>query len=55
MLNRDRLLLSDYTMDPEFDNNFDSYEDLDYDFGKDIDPDPDAIEMDELDGELWLD
>jgi len=53
MLERDRLFLSKYAIDPEIDNNFDSYEDLDYDFGKDIIPDPDMIERDELDGDLW--
>jgi DNA-binding NtrC family response regulator len=39
----------------EIENNFDSYEDLDYDLGMDINPAPDTIEMDELDGDLWID
>jgi hypothetical protein len=55
MLDQDRLFLSKYIMDPGIDNSFDSYEDLDYDFGKDINPDPDTIEMNELDGDLWID
>ena len=55
MLERDRLFLSKYAIDPEIENSFDSYEDLDYDFGKDIDSDPDTSEMDELDGDLWCD
>ena len=55
MLERDRLFLSKYAIDPEIENNFDSYEDLEYDFGKGINPDSDTIEMDELDGDLWCD
>ena len=55
MLERDRLFLSKYAIDPEIENNFDSYEDLDYDLGMDINADSDTIEMDELGGDLWID
>jgi len=52
MLDRARFVLSDYIMGPEFDNNFDSYEDLDYDFGMGISSDPETIEPDE---DFWID
>ena len=42
-------------MDPEIENNFDSYEDLDYDLGMDLNPDSDTIEIDEFDGYFWID
>jgi len=45
-----RLFLSKYAIDPEIENNFDSYEDLDYDLGMDLNADSHTIEMDELDG-----
>jgi len=53
MLERDRLYVSKYAIDPEINNNFGSYEVFDYDFGMDINPDSDVIEMDELDEDLW--
>ena len=33
-------------VDPEIEISFDSYEDMEYDFGKDINPDPNTIETD---------
>ena len=56
MLERDRLYLSKYAIDPEIDNSFDSDEILDYDFKMDkmdVNPDPGTIELDELDEDLW--
>ena len=53
MLERDRLYLSKYAIDPEIDNSFDSDEILDYDFRMDVNPDPNTIELDELDEDLW--
>jgi hypothetical protein len=55
MLERDRLYLSKYTIDPEIDIKFDSYEIPDFDFGTDIDPDLDDIELDSVDEDLWGD
>lgn len=55
MLERDRLYLSKYTIDPEIDFNFDSYEISDIHFGADIDPDLDNIEIDGMDEDLWDD
>ena len=53
MLERDRFYLSKYAIDPEINNNFDSYEIPDFHFERDIDPDPDNIEIDGIDEDLW--
>ena len=55
MLERDRLYLSKYAIDPEIDFIFDSYEISDFHFGTDIDPDLDNIEIDGMDEDLWDD
>ena len=55
MLERDRLYLSKYAIDPENDINFDSYEIPDFHFETDIDFDLDNIELDGIDEDLWSD
>jgi hypothetical protein len=53
MLERDRLYLSKYAIDPEIDINIDSYEIPDFHFGTDLDPELDNIEIDGMDEDLW--
>ena len=53
MLEQDRLYLSKYAIDPEININFDTYGIPDYDFGTDLDPDLDNIEIDGMDEDLW--
>ena len=55
MLERDRLYLSKYAIDPEININFDSYEIPDFHFGTDLDPELDNIEIDGMDEDLWSD
>ena len=45
-MEKDRVYLSKYAIDLEINNSFDSDEDLEYDFEKAIDHDPNTIEMD---------
>ena len=54
MLERDRLYLSKYAIDPEIDINFDAYEIPDIHFGTDIDPDLDNIEIEWPDRPLFF-
>ena len=44
-MEKDKVYLSKYVIDPEINNSFDSDEDLEYDFEKGINHDPDTIEM----------
>lgn len=55
MLERDRLYLSKYAIDPEIETSFDSYEIPDFHFEMDMDPDLDNIELDGIDEDLWSD
>lgn len=54
-MEKDRVFLSKYAIDLEINNSFDSDEDLEYDFEKSIKPEPDTIEMDEMDWDMWGD
>jgi hypothetical protein len=54
MLERDIKYLSKHAIDPEIENNFDSYEIPDFPFETDLEPDLDIIELDEMDEDLWI-
>jgi hypothetical protein len=55
MLEGDRRYLSKYAIDPELDSDIDGYEVPDFEFGSDMDPDLDHIDIDEPDEDLWGD
>ncbi len=55
MLEKDRLFLAKFAIDPEVDFGFDGNDELDYLLENVIDPDMDTISPDELDGDFLTD
>ena len=49
MLEKDRLYLEKFAIDPEVDIDFDSYDELYYGLENGIDPDVDSIDLAEID------
>ena len=49
----DRLFLSKFAIDPKVESDFDGYDIPDFDFGPDLDPDLDNIEIDWIDEDSW--
>ena len=53
MLEKDRLYLEKFAIDPEVDIDFDSYDELDYGLENGIDPDVDSIDLAEIDEDFF--
>jgi hypothetical protein len=51
----DRLFLSKFAIDPKMESDFDGYDIPDFDFGPDLDPNLDNIEIDWIDEDSWGD
>jgi hypothetical protein len=55
MLDKDRLYLEKFAIDPVVDIDFDSYDVLDYGLENDIDPDADSIDLAGIDEDFLTD
>ena len=55
MLEKDRLYLEKFAIDPVVDIDYDSYDELDYGLENSIDPDLDSIDLSEIDEDFLTD
>jgi hypothetical protein len=53
MLERDKLYFAKYAIDPEIDDELDSYEIPEFDFGAELSSELDNMEIDGMDEDLW--